>query len=169
MSTQFSTFAFPATGEPTNRTLPGRLADIKNVRDFGATGDGVTDDWAAIMAALNWTSATNRGTIFFPPGTYLVSAPIDFSGPNIITGTNVIVSFVGVLGASTVIGNFADYVFKRALNDTNGFSGCHTVENLTVINANANGGRHSLGGVRWRGSQELRHYGEPGFEYQQRR
>ena len=140
MSTQFPTFAFPATGEPTNRTLPGRLADTKNVRDFGATGDGITDDWAAIMAAFNWTANPNRGTIFFPPGTYLVSQPIDFFG-----GGQVNACFVGVLGASTVIGNFADYIFKRALNDTVGYSGCHTVENLTVVNTNPAGGGIRIG------------------------
>jgi len=37
-----------------------------NVKDFGAVGDGVTDDTAAIQAALNV-----GGTIYFPSGTYL--------------------------------------------------------------------------------------------------
>lgn len=44
--------------------------------DFGAKGDGVTDDTAAINAAI--LSAFNAGglTVFFPPGTYLVSSAI---------------------------------------------------------------------------------------------
>ena len=41
MTTPFASYAFPATGAPTPRTLPVRLSDIKNVRDFGAVGDGV--------------------------------------------------------------------------------------------------------------------------------
>jgi hypothetical protein len=38
-----------------------------NVRSFGAKGDGITDDWAAINAANN---AAAGGRLFFPPGHY---------------------------------------------------------------------------------------------------
>ncbi|CAK7568439.1 MAG: hypothetical protein SEPTF4163_006429 [Sporothrix epigloea] len=53
---------------------------------FGAKGDGVTDDTAAINAAIaygnnceqNCESSTTKGTfIYFPPGTYLISTPIN--------------------------------------------------------------------------------------------
>jgi hypothetical protein len=54
MTTVFDTFAFQtADSASVNRTLPDRLSDVKNVKDFGALGDGVTDDWASIMAAFN--------------------------------------------------------------------------------------------------------------------
>lgn len=49
------------------------FTDVFNVQDFGATGDGVTDDTAAIRAALAVVPATG-GAIFFPAGTYLVRA-----------------------------------------------------------------------------------------------
>ena len=42
--TPFTSFPFPATGAPTPRTMPDRLADVKNVKDFGAVGNGTTDD-----------------------------------------------------------------------------------------------------------------------------
>jgi hypothetical protein len=46
---------------------------IVNVKDYGARGDGVTDDAAAIQAAA--TTAAG-GILYFPPdGTYLVGAP----------------------------------------------------------------------------------------------
>jgi hypothetical protein len=44
-----------------------------SVRDYGAVGDGVTDDTAAICAAEADRSAKATGAIlYFPPGTYLV-------------------------------------------------------------------------------------------------
>lgn len=45
---------------------------IINVRDYGATGDGITDDTAAIQAAID--SATSGGGIIFPRGIYKVSS-----------------------------------------------------------------------------------------------
>lgn len=43
-----------------------------NVLDFGAVGDGVADDTAAIQAAV--TAASNNASVYFPAGTYLVGA-----------------------------------------------------------------------------------------------
>ena len=43
-----------------------------NVKDFGAKGDGVTDDYAAITAA-NTAAAASGNSIFFPVGVYLSS------------------------------------------------------------------------------------------------
>jgi hypothetical protein len=45
--------------------------DYFNVVTYGAYGDGVHDDTAAIAAAI--ASAPNGGTIYFPPGTYLAT------------------------------------------------------------------------------------------------
>ncbi len=58
---------------------------VANVRDFRATGDGVTDDTAAIKQALT-AALRSKGTIYFPPGTYLISETLT------VTDT---VSFVG--------------------------------------------------------------------------
>jgi hypothetical protein len=48
---------------------------VVTVLDFGAVADGVTDDSAAITAALNY-----GGTIIFPSGTYYCASPITISG-----------------------------------------------------------------------------------------
>lgn len=55
-----------------------------NVRDYGAVGDGVTDDSAAILAAWNAVRATSPGglgggTVLLPSGRYGLSTPLTFS------------------------------------------------------------------------------------------
>lgn len=55
-----------ATGSNTERSLEGRFADVANVKDFGAKGDGVTNDSAAIQAAID-----TGNEVFIPKGTYV--------------------------------------------------------------------------------------------------
>jgi len=59
------------TGAQT-RTVENKLQEFVSVKDFGATGDGVTDDSAAIQAAVD--SGAKR--IYFPAGTYYSSTKI---------------------------------------------------------------------------------------------
>jgi hypothetical protein len=42
-----------------------------NVKDYGATGNGVTDDTAAIAAAKAAAEAIGGATVYFPPGIYV--------------------------------------------------------------------------------------------------
>lgn len=49
------------------RTVQAKLRDFISVKDFGAVGDGTTDDTAAIQAALDYIT-TNGGTLIFPAG-----------------------------------------------------------------------------------------------------
>jgi hypothetical protein len=49
----------------------GRMTPVLNARDYGAVGDGVTDDQPAILRALTAASAL-KGKLFVPPGTYVL-------------------------------------------------------------------------------------------------
>jgi len=55
------------------------LTLVNNVRSFGATGNGTTDDTAAIQAAIN-SQQTYGGIVWFPPGTYLVNGATTGAG-----------------------------------------------------------------------------------------
>jgi hypothetical protein len=51
-----------------------KLAQYVSVKDFGAVGDGVADDTAEIQAAID--AAPEGGAIYFPNGTYAISAAL---------------------------------------------------------------------------------------------
>lgn len=65
-----------------SRTVQNRLRETVSVKDFGAVGDGVTDDTAAIQAALDSVS-TSGGTVFVPVGTYILSSELAITGQSI--------------------------------------------------------------------------------------
>ena len=60
-----------------------------NVKDYGAKGDGVTDDTNAIKSALNKLVGGIGGIIYFPTGTYLISNTIMIGGNVTICGDGV--------------------------------------------------------------------------------
>jgi parallel beta-helix repeat protein len=73
-----SNFLFLQSGSgATSRTMLAKAREIVSVTDFGATGDGTTDDSSAISAAA--TAASGK-RLYFPTGTYIgtnISLPGD--------------------------------------------------------------------------------------------
>lgn len=73
-------------------SIPQQVAPVPSVIDslyinvkaepYNAAGDGVTDDHAAIQAALTYAT-DNGGTVFFPAGTYVCGSPLTMN-----TGTS---------------------------------------------------------------------------------
>src|SRR5262249_50221315 len=83
--TPFTAFPFAATGAPTPRTMPNRLADVVNARDYGVAGDGSADDTTALQNAINAAFGVNgKGTswwlnrpLYIPAGRYKISSALD--------------------------------------------------------------------------------------------
>ena len=73
------------------------ITGVYDVTSYGATGNGTTDDTAAIQSAISAAGA--YGAVWFPQGTYLVSSPL-------LPQTNQRLQFAGALkpaGANTVL------------------------------------------------------------------
>ena len=62
-----------------NRPFNQKLAETISVKDFGAVGDGSTDDTTSIQAAINTGKA-----VFFPAGTYKITSTLTSSGLDFI-------------------------------------------------------------------------------------
>lgn len=54
-----------------------------NVLSFGAVGDGVTDDTAAIQLAIDTAETDGYGTVYFPPGRYKTTSGLTVTASNI--------------------------------------------------------------------------------------
>lgn len=56
------------------RKLSDKAGETLSVKDFGAKGDGVADDAAAIQAAITYLAGLGGGTLLFPAGRYRITA-----------------------------------------------------------------------------------------------
>lgn len=111
----------------TNENLIAELIYNKeiNIKQFGAKGNGVTDDTNAIQAALN--RVPNNSAIYFPYGTYLTTAPLVFktNSKNLRLYSN---------GKSIIKANHTgDCLVLTALNEN---YGNHVIENLVIQGVN---------------------------------
>jgi hypothetical protein len=74
---------YTATGGNTSRSAQDRAADIINVLDYGAKGDGTTDDSAAFMAAFNALPASG-GVIYAPGRNYVWASALTWANKGVI-------------------------------------------------------------------------------------
>ena len=73
-------------------TMTNNIGDIQsdvdnvkffvNVKEFGAKGDGLTDDREAIQAAIDEVFNAGGGIVYLPMGTYLINAPLLLKSPS---------------------------------------------------------------------------------------
>jgi hypothetical protein len=124
------------------RTVTSKLAERVSVKDFGAVGNGVTDDSAAIQAAIN--AVFPRGTIYFPEGIYYVNSRIYITG----AGTGGSIELVGEGGngqaselrAGTGISNTIMFTFVDSDCGVRGlYFNANTATNATALEFQGDG------------------------------
>lgn len=83
------------------RTVQDKLRESFSVKDFGATGDGVTDDYAALQAAIDAAELLSAA-LYVPRGTYLVGTMLVCDGSVRIFGEGRRVSIIKRKSAATI-------------------------------------------------------------------
>jgi len=135
------------------------LSGVYNVLDYGAARDGVSDDSAAINAAVAAAKAAGGGTVLLPMGTYLISSQIavtdaddvciDGSGSTILAGAS-------MSGAMFAVNSSANFTVKDVSLDGDNlaqwgfdFKGCSglVIDNVEIydIEEQAGSGNYAAG------------------------
>jgi|GEM_PF-4464964 len=98
-----------------------KLSDMKiiNVKDYGAKGDGVTDDTLGIQSALNVARDAGGGTVYVPNGTYLITAIL-----RIYSNTKLILS----QNATILRGAHINAMLLNGTENVNAYDGDHDIE-----------------------------------------
>jgi hypothetical protein len=108
----------------TSRTVAAKLGEVVSVKDFGAVGDGATDDTVATQAALDYLNSIGGGTLFLPKGLYRKSD----STASLVMYSNITIEGVG--DASAFFFDDKDTV-ARSGND---FMVCDNTSNIAFRN-----------------------------------
>ena len=114
----------PTPGSPVVQSLQTWMDQFCTVKDFGAKGDGLTDDTAAINRALNQlycqqTNPSSRRSLFFPAGVYVVSDTINIPTFAMLFGEGPdcsIIQMVSSAGSGIYVAQMADSLQQTGVN-----------------------------------------------------
>lgn len=80
---QLVNYKLPSATGSVTRTIESKLAERATVKDFGAIGNGIANDTAAIQAAFTWAGANSVGRVLtIPAGRYLLTDSIKVNASN---------------------------------------------------------------------------------------
>lgn len=122
-----------------------------NVRSYGAKGDGVTDDTAAIQAAIDVALAESKG-LYLASGTYLVSATLNAASGLLIRGEGERTVLRPAISDGSPVLNFpaganywtlADFTIKSTIDSAAFYAGEIGAQNCTGIRAQSGGGLYA--------------------------
>ena len=114
------TDTYPWTGTHTFTDFQDKGSQVFNVKAYGAVGNGATDDQAAIQTAIDAAKTAGGGKVFFPQGTYLLTAThVSVPETHLILSNADNVELSGVGTGSVLKANTADKDIIRLINGTN--------------------------------------------------
>lgn len=122
-----------------NRPINEKLSEFISVKDFGAVGDGTTDDTTAIQTAIN---SCPGQTILVPFGTYKITSTIVFPFNDYSTTTPAPVTLTGIddgrdlFSCATITGNINGPMFTMLGVSSSVSTSGHGLQNLTINNTN---------------------------------
>jgi hypothetical protein len=115
-------------------TVQAKLRQTVSVMDFGAKGDGTTDDSSAIQSALTY-GMTIGATIVFPTATYAVKTLV-----NVVMSNNQSLTIDGQ--NSTIVESSTSYE-QIIIGNANVNNGCNvTVNNLNIVGSGSVSATH---------------------------
>jgi polygalacturonase len=118
------------------RTVDSKLKDAVSVKDFGAVGDGVTDDTATIQAAIDAVGASGGGLLLFPAGTYVVTSSLNIQFGNIellSEGATIDATNLAFVPSPNPFGNGAVFRFATPFGRFNTTLASTAAENATTL------------------------------------
>ena len=108
-----------------------------SVKDFGAKGDGITDDTLAIQTAIDSVPATG-GTVFVPAGDYRISNSIAIGHDNTILTGEGAASIIRLMDNANVAGIILPVRYSDHLDVSN------VVHNVTISNLTLDGNHNPI-------------------------
>ena len=136
-------YSYVATINANTTKITNLETGFYNVRDYGAVGDGVTDDRASIQSALDACRTAGGGTVFLPTGTYLISStqthPITGGGQavGLIIGSNTRLVGNGPSASTIKFGSVANQAWLLANYQT---ISTYSDKNITLEHFTLDGG-----------------------------
>ena len=135
-----SVFTPPKIPQPTFRDK------AYNVKDFGATGDGATNDTAAVSKAIETASNDGGGTVNFPAGKYMVASARIRSNVCLKLADDAIIEGLKVgYDAPEPNERFDKYQDFGHSHFRNSVLWGETIENFAIIGGKVNGGGATQG------------------------
>jgi len=122
------------------RTQHSKNTDLVSVKDFGAVGDGVADDTAAIQAAINALTPAG-GRLYLPKGAYKITAELSITNiPIEIFGDGMYATRIEQVTANTNGIHFVSNTTNNAPSTDNLLINCLHIHDISVNRGLNSGG-----------------------------